>query len=190
MRRWKRPLDARAATLAAMLLGSVVLAGCDVLREQKPGTLVVRSARVQGDASRRTLELGLDCRLSGPMQDALEHGIPITLRVDLRSGRWPSSEAAMRIELRYFPLTRRYQLRDLQSDEMRSFATPAYLIAALGSVRVALPPKLAVAPGGTSWQVTVSLDPSSLPGALRLPAFFEPAWSLGTAKYAWTDAAH
>lgn len=188
----------RSAWPAGVLVSALALAlaGCDAIRAQRPGSLDVRSARLVGGGGVAALELGLDCRLSGPAQDALEHGIPITLQVDLAAGRWPSAQTqTRRVELRYFPLSRRYQMRETGSNEAggtepRSFATPAYLFAALGALRFDLPAEFAGLPPATPLRVTARLDPAALPGPLRLPALFEPAWRLASPEYAWTLAAH
>jgi hypothetical protein len=191
MRCSKSAPDGRTPRRRAVALGALlVLGGCGAITQQTPGVLVVRSARVDAGGATPTLDIGLDCRLSGPMQDALEHGIPLTLRVDLRGGTWlNATRVSQRVELRYFPLSRRYQLRELGVDDVRNFATPAYLVAALGALRVSLPPTIAQLPASTPWTVSVALDPAALPGALRLPALFEPAWRLASADYAWTVAA-
>jgi hypothetical protein len=174
-----------------LLVLCALLTGCSLLAEQTPGTLAVRTAQIHTVAGSAMLELGLDCHLSGPMQDALDHGIPLTLQIDLRAGRWPSTKAsaAPRIELRYFPLSRRYQLRELDSGDVRSFTTPAYLVAALGALRIDLPAAFATLPAATPLQVSAKLDPAALPGALRLPALFEPAWRLAAPDYAWSEPA-
>lgn len=183
----------RSAWPALLLV--LVLAGCDAIRAQRPGALEVRNARLAGGSGTATLELGLDCRLSGPAQDALEHGIPITLQVDLAAGRWPQARMqTRRLELRYFPLSRRYQLREIGANgaggaEARSFVTPAYLFAALGALRFELPADFSDLPPATPLRVSARLDPAALPGPLRLPALFEPAWRLASPEYAWTPAA-
>jgi len=61
----------------------------------------------------------------------------------------------------------------------------SYLIAALESLRISLPPAFAALPAATSLRVSVALDPVTLPGALRLPALFEPAWRFAAADYTW-----
>lgn len=174
-----------------MTLPLLLLAGCSLLAEQTPGALAVRDARLDVLAGYAQIDLDLDCRLSGPMQDALEHGIPITLQIDVRAGRWPNrlAQAAPRIELRYFPLSRRYQLREVGSGEMRSFVTSAHLLDALGSLRLTLPHAFATLPPMTSLHVTAAIDPAALPGALRLPALFEPAWRLAATETTWPRAA-
>jgi len=186
----------RSSTSLASVVCLLVclVAGCGVIAQQQPGTLVIRSARLAGAQDAPVLELALDCRLSGPMQDALDHGIPLTLRVGVHSGRWrfaPHAEQSVhRIELRYFPLSRRYQLRDLDgSADVRSFPTPGYLLAGLNSLRLPLPPAFASLAPGASLHVDAGLEPEALPGALRLPALFEPAWRLSAAEYTWQPAA-
>jgi hypothetical protein len=185
------PMHRRTSSLSAVVLLCALLAGCGALSQQTPGSLEVRNAALVANGGPAQLQLGLDCQLSGPMQDALDHGIPITLRIDLRAGRWPRAlaSASRWIELRYFPLSRRYQLRETGVDDVRSFATPAYLIAALGSLRIDVPVAFADLPALTPLQVSAHIDPTALPGALRLPALFEPAWQLTAKDFVWTVAA-
>ncbi len=182
MRAWARSI--------ASLCAAVALGGCDLLRHQAPGSLDVREARIVAAADGAQLDLALDCRLNGPMSDALEHGIPITLRIDLAADAQPARLRERReIELRYFPLTRRYQLRDLHGRSERNFSAYGALIDALGALRVPVPAEFADLAAGTRLRVRVGLDHSALPGPLRLPAILEPAWRLVAPEHAWTVAA-
>jgi len=178
---------------SVVCLFAMLIAGCGVIAQQRPGQLVIRGARIAGPDDAPLLALGLDCKLSGPMQDALDHGIPLTLRIRIEASRWRYAPNATtsehRVELRYFPLSRRYQMRDLDtSADVRSFATPGYLFAGLNSLRLSLPATFSNLPTGTSLRVGARLEIESLPGALRLPAVFEPAWRLSAAEYAWQPA--
>jgi hypothetical protein len=193
MRSSRSPASQLAHALAALVL-ACALAGCGALAAQQPGTLVVRGARIGGTSDAPTLEIGIDCKLSGPMQDALDHGIPLTFRIRVDAGRWrllPSDvRAEQRIELRYFPLSRRYQVRDLDAPvEVRSFPTPGYLFASLSAMRLPLPGAFATLRRGAAVRVGIELETASLPGALRLPALFEPAWQLSSAEYSWQAGA-
>jgi hypothetical protein len=182
MRLWKK--------LVSIVLVVVVLGGCDALREQAPGSLLVRQAHLVAAAAGPRLEVDLDCRLNGPISDALEHGIPITLSMVLSAiGDQGRLNNRRQIELRYFPLTRRYQLRDSASGDVRSFPASAYLSDALASLRLPLPQNFADLPPGTRLRLEVGLDHAALPGALRLPAMLEPAWRLKAPEYAWTVTA-
>jgi hypothetical protein len=117
----------RRARAGLLVAACALLAGCGLLLHQEPGSLSVRNAQLLAFGEGAQLELGLDCRLSGPMQDALDHGIPITFAIDVRAGSWGST-------------------------------------------------------------VRAAIDPTALPGALRLPALFEPAWQLGSADSTWPVA--
>jgi hypothetical protein len=193
MRSSRSPASTVARALAALALASAV-AGCGALAAQQPGTLVVRNARIAGTAEAPMLEIGIDCKLSGPMQDALDHGIPLTFRLRVDAGRWrllPSdARVEQRIELRYFPLSRRYQVRDLDAPvEVRTFPTPGYLLASLNAMRLPLPGAFASVRQGAAVRVGIALETAALPGALRLPALFEPAWQLSSAEYTWQAGA-
>jgi hypothetical protein len=182
MRYWKK--------FASALCVAGLLSGCEALREQTPGTLVVREARLVHVAEGPRLEVALDCRLNGPISDALEHGIPITLDLRLRTlGKSVDLHDRRQIELRYFPLTRRYQLRDSGTGDIRSFSASGYLIDALSGLHLPLPIVFAGLSPGTRLQLDVGLDHAALPGALRLPAVLEPAWRLVAPEYAWTVTA-
>lgn len=188
----KRPRDLRRPALAAALrIGiaaiGLLLAGCGWLEHQVPGRIEVRSAQLVSQDGSARLDLALDCELSGPMQDALDHGIALTLAIDVRAG---DARTQPRIELRYFPLSRRYQLAENGREDERGFATRGYLLSALGSLRLALPAEFAHLPAATPLRVSVALDPASLPGALRLPALFEPAWRLSSAETTWPRVAY
>ena len=193
MRSSRSPASTVARALTALGLACAI-AGCGALAAQQPGTLVVRNVRVAGTTDAPMLEVGIDCKLSGPMQDALDHGIPLTFRIRVDASRWrllPSdARAEQRIELRYFPLSRRYQVRDLDAAvEVRSFPTPGYLLASLNAMRLPLPAGFATLEHDAAVRVGVELETSSLPGALRLPALFEPAWQLSSAEYTWQAGA-
>lgn len=182
MQLWKKILNS-----AAMLLA---LAGCDAMRHQMPGTLLVTDARLLAVADGAELDISLDCRLNGPMSDALEHGIPITLRIDLSVDVAPRALRESRdIELRYFPLSRRYQLRDLEQGSERSFTAYGALVDSLGALRLPVGISFASIPAGTRASVHVSLDRTALPGPLRLPALIEPAWRLSAPEFTWIVAA-
>jgi hypothetical protein len=192
--RSSRKLASTAARALVALVLACAIAGCGALAAQQPGSLVIRSARLAGTADAPMLEVGIDCKLSGPMQDALDHGIPLTFRIRVDASRWrllPSdARAEHRIELRYFPLSRRYQVRDLDAPvDVLSFATPGNLLASLNAMRLPLPAAFATLARGASVRIGVELETASLPGALRLPATFEPAWQLSSAEYTWQATA-
>lgn len=174
MRSWKSLASAAALAL--------LLTGCALVYEQAPGELVVRGARFVPAVEGTILELALDCRLSGPMSDALDRGIPLTFKVEVQVD---ASPILRRLELRYFPLSRRYLLRDPDSGRvLRSYAASAALLDGMRGLQLPLGTDSARLTGRQA-SVRVGLERSALPGPLRLPALFEPAWHLRSAEYAW-----
>jgi hypothetical protein len=176
MRFWKNIASALAFT---------ALAACSAGGDAAP--LRIRSAGVdQGVLTAR-----LRWQPGGAVLEALDNGIALDFVVDLRaygSARlgWRSTlaRAKRHIELRYFPLSRRYQLRDLDRGETRSFAARSLLFAALEDLRLDLPDGWH---GGAarSFALSIDLDRERLPGALRLPALLYPDWHLSSGEYSW-----
>jgi hypothetical protein len=127
---------------------------------------------------------------SAEVLDALDNGILLDFVVDLRAlgpSRlgWRSTLAQTRrhIELRYFPLSRRYQLRDLDRGETRSFAARSLLLAALEDLRLRLPDDWPAQ--ASAYALSVALDRDRLPGALRLPALLRADWRVNSGEYRW-----
>jgi len=147
---------------------------------------VVRSASIDAGTLAARLEWHPDARVL----EALDHGIALGFDVEVQaqgraswSGRVTLAEQTRHLQLRFFPLSRQYQLRDLDRDQARSFSSRALALAALEDLRLALPEwKVA---GVERYRLRIALDRETLPGALRLPALLQPAWRLCKGEYAW-----
>ena len=160
-------------------------------RSQEGVRFNVREAAVAGAA----LSAQLDWQPGDTLLDGLDHGIPLVFEISL-SAQAPGrlglqttlAEQRWRRELRYFPLTRQYQLRD--PDNLHgavvapSYAVRALAIAALADLRLPLDPQLAAAPA-QRYLLRIDLERDALPGALRLPALFDADWHLSTGNYTW-----
>lgn len=142
-----------------------------------------------------TLSAQLDWQPGETLLDGLDHGIPLVFDISL-SAQAPGrlglqanlAQQHWRRELRYFPLTRRYQLRDPDNLHAAaaapSYAVRALAIAALADLRLPLDPALAAAPA-QRYVLRIDLERDALPGALRLPALFDADWRLSTGNHAW-----
>ncbi len=156
--------------------------------------LAIRSAAVREQLAATWLDAQINWRPSATMVDALEHGIALELRLTLiaqgpsRFG-WPSQLATLErhLELRYYPLSRQYQLRDLQNNDIRSFALRAYLFDALEQLHLPIAFAQALTDRPTSYRLRIALETTALPGPLRLPALIDPQWQLGAKDYSWTN---
>lgn len=173
MRLWKRALS---------LFCCIALAACG----SRAPMLVVRDAGIAGDVLNARLEWQPDPSVIS----ALDNGIALDFTVTLRAqaapliGWHPTLASWQRhLQLRYYPLSRQYQWRDLDRGETRSYSARALLIAALEDLRLPMPG--VSAPGAQRFVLDIALDRNTLPGVLRLPALLRPAWRLSSGDYTW-----
>lgn len=126
--------------------------------------------------------------------EALENGVPLTLLLEFTIRRvrdyWLDEtvlEEQRRIQLRYHPLAKSYQIRDQVSGAMQSFASLTAVLDTLSRVR--------------GWQITdgyqpeagqryaaalsMRLDIESLPLPLRAIAYVSPDWHLLHPSFEW-----
>ena len=188
MRFWKRLIN-----ILFVIAASAMTTAC--ARSGDGARFGVREAAVAGD----TLSAQLDWQPSETLLDGLDHGIPLVFDISL-SAQAPGrlglqanlAQQRWRRELRYFPLTRQYQLRDPDNTAgaarggapARSYALRALVIAALADLRLPLDPALAAA-AAQRYVLRIELERDALPGALRLPALIDADWRLSTGDYAW-----
>lgn len=146
----------------------------------------MRSAAIEAGALAARLEWRPDARVL----EALDNGIALQFDIGLEAqgraswtGRSTLAAQTRHLQLRYFPLSRQYQLRDLDLNQARSYSSRALALAALEDLRLPLPDwKVAAA---ERYRLQIVLDRDTLPGALRLPALLQPAWRLCKGEYAW-----
>jgi len=138
-----------------------------------------------------TLNAQLSWSQNEVVLDALDHGIALDFSLSLRACGpphlgWRDTIARVdrHLQLRYFPLSRRYQLRDLDRNETRTYAARALLVAAFEDLRLDLPAGFA-RPDTQSYAMRIDLERDHLPGALRLPALLDGNWRLSSGDYEW-----
>lgn len=176
-----------AVLLAALLAAMALLAGC---RTGDTGDTVAAA-----DASHLAIigvqhtpsggpHLVLAIRLARPLRQALESGVPLTFRLDLDTASGRHSHWR---ELRFAPLSRRYQIHDPATGYRRSYDSRAAALTALERWPVA---SQAVAGQDANdneapapWQARVRLDTARLPAPLVLPALFDRDWQLDSGRW-------
>lgn len=120
-------------------------------------------------------------RLSAEAREALRHGVPLRLRIDVtmrKSGVWADSgEGTFTYEIRYLPLSDHYQLSGPGADsQARTFPRLRHVLSALSDVQVSLGQPVARA-GPYEIRVRSRLDRSGMPGPMQLPALLSPSWN-------------
>lgn len=159
-----------------LVLAVIMLSACSA-SEDRP-QLHLSRASIATEGRGAMLDVDLHFQPSALQLEALEHGVPLILDLRVSSGRG-APVVSTQLGLRYFPLSRRYQLHTGAVGD-RSFALRGYLLDALQRLHLPLPHDPCVGVGPC--QVEVRLDYSRLPGALRLPALLRSEWRVPVAR--------
>ncbi|MFW2404680.1 MAG: DUF4390 domain-containing protein [Gammaproteobacteria bacterium] len=136
----------------------------------------------------------IDYRLSDDALEALENGVSLTIQLQIEVFRlrrfWTDAKVASLKQgylLSYQPLSERYVIKNLNSGEQNSFATLFSALNHMGRV-VDLPLiDASILDPDARYDVTMRaiLDQDTLPGPLRMIAFWSEGFRLVSNKYTW-----
>ncbi len=150
-----------------------------------------KTRRVDG---KHLLSAEIDYRFSARALEALENGVPLTIQVHLQvreQGAWIWDESLvdrrLRYRIRYKPLSGRYLVSRLPSEDGRIFVTRQAAIAALGELNdLALIGAQGLDPHQAyEVHLRASLDIEELPLPLRPMAYLRPGWKQSTGWTTW-----
>lgn len=162
---------------ASLLSAGLVLGGCD--RSGSDFGFTARSVTLQPGYQQVLASLQQELVLSTNAVEALDHGVPLTLRIEmeLRDSLTLTllAEDVQRFEIRYLPLSEHYELRGPGQEEVRNYPRLRHVLAALSSIRLDLVTG-ALAPGDYEFRIRTRLDNGRLPAPMRLPALFSARW--------------
>lgn len=164
----------------------IALAAC----ARAPESISIRSAGV----SAGNLLAQISWQPDPNLLDALDHGIPLDFVLTLKAQKQAAfglrrdiAEQQRHVQLRYYPLSRYYQFRDLDFNQTRNFPARASALAAFENIRLPLAdwnPKSA-----NNYQLDIAIDRAALPGVLRMSSLVRPAWWLDSGEFTWPAAA-
>ena len=188
---------ARVSRFVAVCTSLALVLGAAVEAQDDPGRFEVRSASAGLDTLTDVyfLDSRLELRLSSEAREALESGVPLSIRVEveiIHVRRFmldrETAELTQLYVLQYHPLLERYTVRNVNSGTLDTYAT---LFAALNFLgRIDRFPLIDRALLDTERlydiRLRVLLDTEQLPGPLRLLAFWRRDWSLGSEWYRWS----
>jgi len=117
--------------------------------------------------------------LSKQAREALEHGVTLTIRLEMELHSDNNMIVVRRntrhFQLRYLPLSERYQLLEEESGELKTFSRLRHLLAAMNNLNIQLPTG-PLPSGSYELRTRISLDESRLPTPMQLPAWFSSQW--------------
>jgi hypothetical protein len=134
------------------------------------------------------VHLQQDLQLSQQAREALEHGVTLIIMLELElhndNNMMVVRKEDRHFQLRYLPLSERYQLSEEESDELRVFSRLRHLLASIDDLRVQMTtgPLL---PGNYELRTRIRLDESRLPTPMQLPAWFSSQWQHDSEWSVW-----
>jgi hypothetical protein len=126
--------------------------------------------------------------LSQQARAALEHGVSLIIRLELELRNDENLIVVQRdarlFQLRYLPLSERYQLSEDGKKDIQTFSRLRHLLAAIDNLSV----HLSTGPlptGSYELRTRIRLDESHLPTPMQLPALFSPQWQHDSEWSVW-----
>jgi hypothetical protein len=126
--------------------------------------------------------------LSQQAQEAMEHGVTLTimLEIELRNDNnmIVMRRDVRRFQFRYLPLSERYQLSEDGSEQLQSFSRLRHMLAKIDVLNVQL--ETGPLPSGSyELRTRIRLDETLLPGPMQLPAWFSAEWQHDSEWSTW-----
>ncbi len=140
---------------------------------------VIKNVTVSNAYQALSVRVQQDLQLSTQAREALEHGVALTIVLELElhndNRLMVVRKDTRQYQLRYLPLSERYQLSGGEHDDMQVFPRLRHVLAEISNVdiKIATGPLL---PGSYELRSRVSLDETRLPAPMQLPAWLSSEW--------------
>jgi hypothetical protein len=171
---------------SGLLLAWLALAGCsDQAANDRFELTQVQASWADGQLDVKTEQ---KLALSEEAKDALVHGVPITLELDLllrnTSDQSHQGEGKRSFEIRYLPLSGYYQLAFSGSTDVKTFPRLRHVLAELSRLAVSI--ETGVIPTGPYEVLArMRLDQHSMPPPMRLPVLLSAKWRHDSSWTSW-----
>lgn len=185
--RWRHPGLVRVTALLCAAMGLCAYAADENRFE-------IRNAYVELAADAWQLEVRLDLGLSRAAREALDEGVPLTLRLEAEASTarrfLPDATVASPTwewRLQHDAITDRYVVSDLASGDQGNYATRDEALTALAKISGLALADSTRLPVGRRFEMRVraSVEIGELPAAVKMLLFWR-SWSRDTDWYVWS----
>ncbi len=149
---------------------------------------VIKNVSISRAYQSLNVRLQQDLKISQQASEALEHGVSLSIRLEMELHNDNNMIVVRRVtryfQLRYLPLSERYQLLDEETGNLQVFSRLRHLFAAIGNLDVQLQTG-PLPPGNYELRTRISLDESRLPSPMQLPAWFSSQWQHDSEWSTW-----
>lgn len=176
------------------LAGFILLSWLALVAQAVEHGIIIQAANLTTHNGEAVVSADVDYNFNPTALEALENGVPLTLLIDLAIRRerpyWFDEtliEAQRKIQIRYHPLAKSYQIADLSSGAVQNFTHFAAVKDTLSRIRGWRLENADRLEKGQAYQVELSLrlDIESLPLPLRAVAYLSPAWRHASPVLSW-----
>jgi len=151
--------------------------------------IVVQQVKIELQDDHYLIDAKLHFEFNKTVLDALEHGIPLTIELQLQVARenawfWEQNVSTLQLHrvLRFHALTGLYEVQNLEQGSSQSFAIRDIAISALGEIQAlsAVEKKQLIENETYVVALHAGLDIESLPLTLRPLAYLTSDWNLSS----------
>ncbi len=165
------------ASVVALLSAGILFTGC----ARQADVQYFELNRVDANWSNGKLSATVqqELKLSSEAREALVHGVPLTLQLELvfrnTGDGTPIMKNLFNYEIRYLPLSNHYQLTLPDGVEVRTFPRLRHLLAELSSISLSFKTD-EPGQGKHELMARIHLDQKKMPPPMRLPILFSAQW--------------
>ena len=178
---------AKFLSLTGLIFTGLILAGCGRNDAVDYG-FTIKNVEIGRAYQSLNIDLRQELQLSQEAREALEHGVTLFINLELElhsiSHMIVERSDSRRFQLRYLPLSERYQLSEEENGKLRAFSRLRHLLAAIDEIYVQMSTG-PLPPGNYELRTRISLDESRLPTPMQLPALFSPQWQHDSEWSVW-----
>jgi len=164
-----------------------LLAACGLENDVEYGFAINNVSISPGDQT-LNIDLRQKLELSQQAREALEHGVTLTINLDMELRNDANMIEAIRdsrsFSLRYLSLSERYQVTEEETGTLQVFSRLRHLLAAFNYMNV----QLSTGPlpvGDFHLRTRIRLDERRLPAPMQLPAWLSPQWQHDSEWSVW-----
>lgn len=169
-----------------LLLMLIALAGCQSAADDN--RFVINRVDSQWTNGQVKVNSEQKLSLSNEAREALIHGVPLTLELELllrNTGSQVRVGSDTRLyEISYLPMSEHYQLAQVGSAGIKTFPRLRHVLAELSQIRLSF--ETGVLPAGDyELMARISLDQSTMPPPMRLPMLLSSNWHHDSSWSSW-----
>lgn len=181
-----QPREKRWHGRAVLLLVLLALGACSP--NQPQGSFEVLQVDAHWNNGRLVMRFQQQLKLSPEARNALDHSVPLTVALDLilrdASSRVRISSRQFSYEIRYLPLSERYQVSGPDGQNVTSYPRLRHALAKLAELDVSMETG-AIPVGEYELLARTRLDRNAMPPPMRLPSLLSAKWKHDSDWSSW-----